>query len=88
LDSRDERYITKSIGEQMTKTEKLLKDLDNVTDNASFFPKSYVGKMKKSKGFDRTEEGGDRNGYGNGWNDATMKYVSLITEILNKWESK
>ncbi len=75
----------------MTKAEKILKELDDILENHSVFPKGYVGKMKKlgrSKGYDRTEEGGERNEYGNGWNDATMKLTNLIAEILDKWEKK
>ena len=72
----------------MTKAEKILKELDDILENHTFFPKAYVGKMKRSKGFDRTEEGGERNEYGNGWNDAAMKFTSLIAELLDRWEKK
>ncbi len=75
----------------MTKAEKILKDLDDIIEHTGLFPKGYKGVMKslrKSRGFDRTEEGGDRNEYGEGWNDATMKYHQLIAELLDKWEKK
>lgn len=76
----------------MTKAEKILKELDDILDRSSIFPKAYTcvpsKALKKSKGFDRTEEGGDRNEYGNGWNDATMKLTNLIAELLDRWEKK
>lgn len=76
----------------MTKAEKILKELDDILESRTIFPKSYTcvpsKRLKKSKGFDRTEEGGERNEYGNGWNDATMKLGNQIAEILDRWEKK
>lgn len=73
----------------MTKFQKLYEDLNNLLDKTSFYPKAYTcapsKTLKKSKGFDRTQEGGVRNEYGEGWNEATMKMTNLICEVLDKY---
>ena len=68
----------------MTKFQKLYKDIEDLTDKTSVYPKGYEligGGHIKSKGYDKTQEGGVRNEYGEGWNDATMKYIQLIGEL-------
>ena len=73
----------------MTKFQKLFKDIEDMTDEISVFPKAYTcapsKTLKKSKGYDRTQDGGVRNEYGEGWNDATMKIFNLIGEVLDKY---
>ncbi len=75
----------------MTKFEKLYNDIDEILDKRRIFPKGYEligGGHIKSKGYDKTQDGGVRNEYGNGWNDATMELGQLIAEVLDKYYEK
>jgi hypothetical protein len=79
----------------MTKFENLFNDVDGILQKTRLFPKAFMlidtkasKALRKSKGFDRTQDGGVRNDYGDGWNDATMELGNLIAEVLDKYNEE
>jgi len=76
----------------MTKFKKLYDDMEKVLDLRTLYPKAYTcvpsKELRKSKGYDRTQNGGVRNEYGDGWNDAMSKIGNMIAEVLDKHGKK